>query len=398
MPNRSSNRANHANDSKSRKQVGVKKLKKKSSRLEYIDLIRGLVIVLMVLDHTRDFFFGFKPDPTDLNITTPVLFFTRWVTHFCAPVFVFLAGMSVYLYRLRRDISTTKRFLWQRGLILILLELTVIRLTWTPGQFYQFTVLQVIFAIGFAMAFSALLVGLPNKVLLLGSVAIIAGRDWLQPFELTSALSYVANILLFKDTYQLTEGVKVMVGYPVVPWLGVFIFGFSVSAYLYNKNILNVGRTYKLGLGLLALFVVLRSFNLYGDISPWATRDTWIFFVMSFLNVSKYPPSLLYISVTLGAMLTGMAFLATRPKLMEYKLVQQIVRFGQVPLFVYVAHLYLLRYPANTAQWMMTGRFVGLRQPLWLTYIVWAIVLILLIKPASWYAKQKKEKSWLRFF
>ena len=314
-------------------------------RLAIIDKLRGLVIVIMVLDHVRDFFHieAHQFSPTDLTKTSAILFATRWLTHLCAPTFVFLAGVAVFLQRSRGKRGwLLSRFLLTRGLWLIALEVTVVTIAFTFA--WHGALLQVIWAIGASMILLAGLVWLPPSVLLAIGLVIVGGHDLL--IAQIDAKSLGAWKPLW--TLMLKPGLVYLpfehfsgayVAYPALPWFGIMAVGFGVGGVFARpaaqRNLMLLAG----GLAMLAAFALLRGFNLYGDPSPWTAQADATRTVLSFLNVTKYPPSLLYTLVTLGLVLS----LAPVLDLVGGPFGRMLHVFGRTPLFTYLLHLYIAR-------------------------------------------------------
>jgi uncharacterized membrane protein len=296
------------------------------ARLQSIDLVRGAVMVVMVLDHTRDFVHNvaFAFDPTDLTRTTTLLFLTRWITHFCAPAFVFLAGVAAYLQRARgATTAELSRFLFTRGLWLVVLEFTAVRVgTWFNFDYAFVGVMQVIWAIGVSMIVLAGLVHLPFAAIAVFGVGIIALHNLLDGIHVqgwqgpgTPVPSAAARLWMIlhqgNEFFPLFTwpGPVVMLIYPLVPWIGVMAAGYTFGR-IYD---LDSGRRRRLfvrsGLGLLAAFVVIRASNVYGDPAPWSVQPSAVFTMLSFVNTTKYPPSLLFLLMTLGPMMLALAWL-----------------------------------------------------------------------------------------
>ena len=382
-------------------------------RIGSIDMMRGLVMVIMALDHARDFFHAdaFVFDPTDLERTTPVLFFTRFITHFCAPTFVLLAGTAVRISQQRKTKKELSYFLLSRGLWLILLEITVVRFSFFFQLYYDVTIFQVIWAIGFSMVLLAGIIHLPFKAILALGLVITFGHDVLHQVQLQPGDS-LAIPWTFTHQFsfiELTPGVAAFVPYPFVPWLGILLLGYCLGAW-YTKGF-DSGLRRKLlmrtGLFALLLFVILRYFNLYGDPSPWSEQKNAVYTFLSFLNVTKYPASLLYMLLTIGPVLMALAWLekVKAPALQPFGVI------GRVPLFYYILHFYLLHLAALTLYMLNTGKglseidfhfnagFGGLPQgygyPLVAAYIAWLLVVALLYPFCKRYNHYKStHKHW----
>jgi uncharacterized membrane protein len=376
-------------------------------RDDAIDWLRGLVMAIMVLDHARDFWMGFGVRPTDLTRTTPVLFATRFVTHFCAPVFVLLAGTAAYLYGRRRTPGERTRFLLSRGLFLVVLELTVIRMMWVPDPFYHFTLLQVIWAIGWSLVVLAGLAYAPRAVVFGVGAVLVLGHNAFDGVHARQfgALAPLWNVLHERAALKPWPGHTFFVSYPLVPWIGVMALGYAFGPIVERPLAFRRSFCLKLGLALTLAFFALRAVNHYGDPVPWSTQRSPVFTLLSFLNVEKYPPSLDYLLVTLGPALVLFAFapaLAARSRF--------LVTFGKVPLLFYVAHLFLLRYlsiPVAVARFGTAAAFARPPQgtggspqfPLIVTYLVWLVALVALYPLCRWYARLKATKKavWMSY-
>ena len=326
-------------------------------RLDAIDLLRGIVMVLMALDHTRDFFSNTVTlfDPTDLTKTNTALFLTRWVTHFCAPVFFFLAGTGAFLSTLRgktqRDLA---RFLLTRGLWLVVLELTVIRcLGWQFNFDYHWMFGLVIWTLGWSMVALAGLIFLPPRALAIFSLAMIFGHNLLDKIRLESlgALSGTWKILHVPGSLEPLPGVHFDILYPLIPWIGVMAAGYVFGHLLLREPRERQELLLRLGAALTLSFVLLRATNVYGDASAWAVQKNWWFTIFSFLNCTKYPPSLLYLLMTLGPALLVLAWLDKT----SGKWRQPFLIIGRIPLFYYLLHIPLIHLTAVLFSWIRYG-------------------------------------------
>jgi uncharacterized membrane protein len=398
-----------------------------ASRISEIDKLRGLVIVLMALDHVRDYFFtggGLGGNPLDPNTTTNWLYTTRWITHLCAPTFVFLSGVSAYLqFAKGKATPSLSRFLFTRGLWLIFLELTVLSFGWSFGFPYLFF-MQVIWAIGWSMIALAALVWLPRLAVLAIGVAIIAGHNLLDPINAADLGSLSLLWTFLHDGGPVFIGGQPvgLLGYPVLPWVGVAAFGYGLGA-LFMQPAEKRDRTiFLLGLAMLALFVVLRSTMIYGDPTfatgpeavalDWRQQETLRAAIMIFLDVQKYPPSLQFVLVTLGIVF------AIWPLLSRLRGPGGAVlnTFGAVPFFFYVLHIYLvhaLAIAANAAVGNPIGgyfdylinvftapeKFEGVGFSLPWVYVAWIVVLALLYPACRWWqgVKARRRDWWLSY-
>ncbi len=312
---------------------------KRATRIESIDVLRGLVMILMAIDHVRDFVGPQVPFVmSDLAKIGAPLFVTRWITHFCAPVFVLLAGTSAYLQAARgKPRAELSRFLFTRGLWLIFLELTVVRFGWTFDPFYRMTPAQVIWAIGWSMIALAALVHLPARIVGIFGVLMIAGHNLLDGIKSQSfgPLAWLWKILHERGRLAIAEGHGIWIAYPLIPWIGVMALGYALGAYLEHTPDSRKTRLYRLGAALTLAFVILRAIDLYGDPHPWSSQPSALLTVLSFVNCTKYPPSLLYLLMTLGPSLIMLGWFEGR----SFSPTGPLLVFGRTPLFYYLLHL-----------------------------------------------------------
>ncbi len=274
-------------------------------RIQSIDVLRGIIMAIMALDHSRDFFHisAAIGNPLDPETTTPILFFTRWITHFCAPTFVFLSGVSIYLQSLRKTRKQLAIFLLTRGLWLVFAELTIVGFGWSFDYTFSFFFLQVIWAIGWSMVILSALVFCPYWVLAALGIIITLCHNLIDYATITdSATEMTANALIMTSFKQYAVGAsKVMFGYAILPWTGIMLLGYAVGRWFNTSLVTPQHRKRVLisfGLLLCTLFVLLRFSNGYGDPRPWETRATITKTIMAFLDVTKYPPSLMYACMT----------------------------------------------------------------------------------------------------
>ncbi len=388
-------------------------------RLEAIDLWRGVIMLLMALDHTRDFLHHdiLQYTATDLTKTSAALFLTRWVTHFCAPVFCFFGGTAAFLSLGRgKTTGEVSRFLITRGVWLIFLELTVVYVGWMFRFDYAIFGGQVIWALGWAMIVLGLLVYLPRWAIATFGVVMIAAHnlsDGVQP-EAFGSFAWLWMMLHTGGGVQLAPGHVFFFAYPLVPWLGVMAAGYAFGAVLKRERAERRRIVLWLGVGLTAGFVLLRLSNLYGDPRPWSAQPTALFTLFSFLNCSKYPPSLLYLLMTLGPSLIALAALDRDLG----RWARPIIVFGRVPLFFYLLHIPLIHGVAVLFSYLRYGRadWLFIMPPFWgaeaaqayppdygyglgAVYLIWLGVVLALYLPCRWFAdlKQRRRDPWLSY-
>lgn len=379
-------------------------------RVESVDILRGVVMILMALDHVRDFFGHSDVSPTNLAQTTVPLFFTRWITHFCAPTFFLLVGTGAYLALGRRSKSQLSQFLFTRGLWLIFLEVTLFRcLGWQFNFDYRLTLLMILWALGWAMIALSALVYVPTSVVTAFGVVMIAGHNLLDGIRSSNPLwsfLHVPNTVFFSPRFV------VFVAYPLIPWIGVTAVGYGLGQ-IYSWDVARRRRfLLRLGIGLSAGFVLLRASNLYGDAGRWSLQKSAAFTMLSFLNTSKYPPSLLFLLMTLGPALILLGLLERgTPRLLRPALV-----FGRVPMFYYLLHVPFIHLIAvgvcylryGQAHWMFESpdlsRFPITPPPGWgyslpVIYLIWIYVVVALYPLCRWYAgyKQRHNYAWLSY-
>ncbi|MEC4748882.1 heparan-alpha-glucosaminide N-acetyltransferase domain-containing protein [Methylomicrobium sp. Wu6] len=310
-------------------------------RLESIDMMRGFVMVLMALDHTRDYFTNAQFDPVDLSRTSAAYFLTRWITHLCAPTFMLLAGAGAFLSTHRKNLTQGQLsvYLASRGLWLIVLELTLVRFGWTFNWDYSYAIGQVIWALGWSMLGLAILVLLPRWVVAWFAMLLIAGHNAFDGIHAdNSQVSGWLWIFLHEPgMIEYLPGHSLNLYYPLIPWIGVMAAGYCLGPVFLEPNRQTI--VFWLGLFCLALFLLLRLGNLYGDPQPWAPQKNGLFTLFSMLNFQKYPPSLLYLLTTLGLMFIGLALLEGL-KLQCIRL--PLLTVGKAPLFFYLLHIYLI--------------------------------------------------------
>jgi uncharacterized membrane protein len=366
-----------------------------SARIVSIDVLRGLVMAVMALDHTRDFFGTSDFNPRD--VAEPALFLTRWVTHLCAPTFILLAGLSAFLYGRGKATKELSHFLLIRGLWLILIEFTLIKFGWQfDFNLYHFTA-GVIFVIGASMIMLAALIRLPRWAIACVAFAMIGGHnllDGVRAEELGEA-SWAWRVLHLPGPVPLGDvPAKFYVLYPLIPWIGVMAAGYLLGPLMQLEPAPRQRFLFRLGAAITLAFIVLRATNLYGDSASWTLQETWLSTALSFLNCEKYPPSLLYLMMTLGPALMLLASFENA----RGAFARLLAAYGQVPFFFYVVHIYLIHAFAVTTGFALTGILastpaIGLSLPG--IYFVWLLVLVLLYPVCRWFAGLKERgRGW----
>ena len=385
------------------------------SRVTSIDMLRGIVMVLMALDHVRDYFHydAFFFDPTDLSQTSPALFLTRFVTHFCAPVFVFLAGTSAFFVGQKRDKKSLSTWLLKRGIWLIIAEFTIIKFAWYFQLDFTDNLLQVIWILGFSMICLAGFIHVPKKLMIVISLIVIFGHNAFDSFAPTGTVTAPLWALLHQFNLIFLGKAVFFVGYPIIPWIFVMPLGYHFGE-LYLPSVdsdFRIKKLLKIGLTLTILFFVIRGVNLYGDPYIWSSQKSLSFTIMSFFNISKYPPSLIYLLITLGP---SIIFLSYAEK-WQGSFSMKLVTIGRVPMFYYIVHIYAIHLLATVAA-VMTGfsasdmvisKWVTMHTPLqgygfdlWVTYVIWIGLIIALYPLCSWYDSYKsnnRDKWWLSY-
>lgn len=370
-------------------------------RISSIDIVRGIIMVIMALDHTRDYFHSdaLSFDPTDLEKTSVALFFTRWITHFCAPTFALLSGLSIYISKGRKTNKELSRFLLTRGLWLMFLEWTVMRFLMFFNLYYDMTIITVLWMLGFCMVCMAGLIYLKDIWLLILAVIIVF---------VISPLNLPIPILTGRAFIPLTASASLMSAYPLIPWLGVMLIGYLLGRF-YKKDFDSEKRQKLLliaGFSSIALFVLLRFINV-GDFSPWKAYDKPWFTLLSFLNVSKYPLSLDFALMTLGVTLILLSVLDR----VQSGVLKPFHVFGRVPLFYFLLHFLLIHASALVLYMNKTGKsfseidfhfaksFGGITAEggvsLTGVYIAWIIVVLVQYPICYWYDRYKStHKHW----
>jgi uncharacterized membrane protein len=389
------------------------------NRINSIDLLRGLIMIVMALDHTRDFFHvaAFQFTPTDLTKTTPAIFFTRWITHFCAPAFALLSGISISINMRKKGRSEMVKYLLSRGLWLVLLDLTVLRFGFFFNFYYDLTFLSILWMLGLCMMFMAAVVLLPNRVTLVLAVIIIFGHDIFSAVNLDEINIGLGSIWKVLMTVGFIPPAFVT-AYPIIPWLGIMMLGYCVGRWYGEKYDPLMRRRLLMQLGILCmvLFLFLRWVNVYGDPNPWSVdSERPLFTFLSFLNVTKNPVSLLYTLMTLGPLFVLLPwFESVRASSMTRWLSPAVV-FGRVPLFYFLLHFYLIHATGLIVNMWRSGRswsevdlhfsagFGGIIPAggvslMW-AYVAWVVIVMTLYPVCSWYDNYKRTHRhwWLSY-
>ena len=384
----------------------------KRNRVQSIDLLRGLVMIVMALDHCRDYFHigvGLDQDPLDLSTTTPFLFFTRWITNFCAPVFVFLSGTGIFLYgskgKTKKEVAL---FLFTRGLWLIAVEIFIILPLW--NFYFSLMYLQVIWAIGISMVILSVLQFLPYKILLLTGLAIVFGHNLLDPVTAGNQFSFkslIWSLVHQQNSFIVNKNFMIAIQYPFLPWLGLMIVGYCTGKlYLtevssgYRRKILRMAGTLSI-IG----FIIIRWTNVYGDMHTWSVQKNPVYTLLDFIKVTKYPPSLLFMLITIGPALIFLSYAEN----IKNSVTEKIVVFGKTPFFYYILHVIVI-HSLSWLTFFVTGHGwkdldfdhfrdgslpYGAGYPLWTVYAAWIAVIIILYFPCRWYSKYKEtHKHW----
>jgi uncharacterized membrane protein len=375
------------------------------NRVNAIDLLRGLVMIVMALDHTRDYFHSaaLQFDPTDLEKTTPAIFFTRWITHFCAPAFAFLSGISININLRKRGRPGLVKYLLTRGAWLVFLDLTVLRFGMVFNFYYDLTIFSILWMLGWCMIFMAAVIYLPYRATLIISLLVIAGHDALAGITFPPGTVIGTLWTIFMVRGFIPPGF--ISAYPLIPWLAIMMFGFVAGRLYGDKYDPVLRRRLLIQLGILAvvLFFVLRWVNVYGDPVPWVhSARGAVYTIVSFFNVSKGAVSLLFVLMTLGPLLLLLAKLET----LNTHWLRPAVIFGRVPLFYFLLHFFLIHAAALVMNLINRGisfsqidshasaeGFGGVTAAggvnLFWTYVAWVIVVIVLYPICKWYDQHK---------
>ncbi|MEP6737443.1 MAG: heparan-alpha-glucosaminide N-acetyltransferase domain-containing protein [Chryseolinea sp.] len=387
-------------------------VKSKSTRIESIDLLRGLVMIIMALDHVRDYFHAdaFLFNPTDLTKTNVALFFTRFVTHICAPVFVFLAGTSAFIVGQRKGRRELSFFLVKRGIWLIVLEFTVVNFGWLFNAEFPLLLVIVIWTLGISMIALAGFIHLPFAGVAITGALLVFGHNLLDNVHFPGSMLW--SLLHEQNVYHAGR-FTIFVAYPVLPWIGLMLLGYCFGS-MYRPAFGERRRKQlllRMAAGCIALFVVMRLINGYGDPIQWSSQSNPVFTILSFFNVYKYPPSLAYVLITMGPAFLFLAFAEN----WKGKFASGVTSLGRVPMFYYIIHIYAIHILAMFAAmatgfsasdmtfntWVTDSRNLkGYGFSLWTVYLVWIVLIIALLPLCKWYDHYKqrnKEKWWLSY-
>lgn len=384
-------------------------------RIDSLDILKGAIIVLMSLDHFRDYFHleAFYFNPTDPENTNAATFFIRWITHYCAPIFAFLAGVSAYIVGKKYDKKYLSKFLLSRGLWLVFVEIIIINFGWRFDIAYSYIVLGVIWMLGICMILMSLLIWMSNKKVLIFSLLVIFAHNLLDLFDISG--NFLWALLHQQEFFKLSETFTLVVGYPLVPWIGVMSLGYFFGDYYkreYNpKKRIKILKT--LGLCFVVGFFIVRLVNSFGNFIPWTNYGVFYKTVFSFMNPHKYPPSLSYLLMTLGPMFLFLAHLELRKKTFLFR---SLMVFGRVPFFFYILHIYLIHLFAmlateiygfgwesmilKTPIWMLPSKFEGFGfSTLWMLILWLCFVAFMypICKIFGDYKKNNKQKKWLSY-
>ncbi len=374
-----------------------------TKRIASIDVMRGLVILLMAVDHVRERYFYHLnvSDPMDLDSTSPALFFTRMTAHLCAPTFVFLTGLSAWLYAhpARGGVRSPSSFLFKRGLFLVFIEVTVINFSWM-GNFDTIW-LQVIWAIGLSMIALSLLVKLPYWLIGLIGFLIVFGHNLFSPISFNPGDSGYTLWAILHDRGVIFDGpVRVKASYPILPWIGVILLGyFTGPIYARTMDMLTRRKLLiSLGLGCWGLLLILRGFNIYGEVLPWQAQDSALLTVMDFINFTKYPPSLDFVLLTIGTALLMLAWFDT----LSNKFMNALEVFGSAPMFIYILHLYvlLISYRIVLATVGPNAGELFAFDHVWQIWVISVLLVWALYYPTRAFARFKHGTSmaWVKYF
>ena len=380
-------------------------------RIYTIDFTRGVVMIIMALDHVRDMIHvnSIAQSPTNLATTTPILFFTRWITYLCATIFVFLAGTSAFIsFKNKNNYVQSGNFLLKRGVYLILLEFIIVNFELFFDLGYHTLIFEVIATIGIGFIVLSFLLKLSSKAIAIIGLLIIFGHNLFSfiPFHEGSIIKAFLSPLFNLAAFPVFTNRVFVMAYPPIPWLGIMLVGFATGKLFELQPVRRKVLFAKIGWGALFLFVAIRFINIYGDPLPWSVQKQSVFTFLSFMNVTKYPPSLVFCLVTLGIMFLILSFSDG-----EKGKVSDIVSvYGKVPLFYFLVHFLLIHLTLLAILFLQgfhwsqlqfaSGTFgrpksVESGLPLWGIYLLWMSVVVILYKPCVWYGQYKStHKNW----
>jgi uncharacterized membrane protein len=381
-------------------------------RITSIDTARGLVMVIMALDHVRDFMHktSMTQSPTNLQTTTTLLFMTRWVTHLCAPTFVFLSGVSAYIsFKRTENFSESRAFLLKRGLWLVILEFTVINFALWYDIHFRLLLMEVISVIGLSFIVLSFLLKLPSRIIGIAGIVLIFSHDLLQgiPVPANPVSNFLTSIFFRPELTQITPGLSFYTAYPLIPWLGIMLAGFACGE-IFDLPEEKRGRIFlKSGLAILSIFFIIRLINVYGDPSVWKQQKSALFTFLSFINTTKYPISLLFTLLFLGIMFL-ILFISDKVK---NRFTEILSVYGRVPLFYFIIHLFIIHslmfamlcLHGFGSKDLLFGAFKNGRPGvdggvgLTIIYLIWLSVVVLLYPVCKWYGKYKSKHTDIKF-
>ncbi|MDY7006576.1 MAG: heparan-alpha-glucosaminide N-acetyltransferase domain-containing protein [Cyanobacteriota bacterium] len=385
----------------------------RTPRVISIDILRGLVMALMTLDHVRMFFSNADFNPLDLTQSNIPLFLTRWITHLCAPTFIFLAGIGAYLSLKRgKTKQQLSRFLLLRGLWLVFLDLTVVRFSWRFDLSQTVSAAGVLWAIGCSMIFLAAIIYLPTRIIAAIGVLLIVGHNLFDNVqaEQFGNIGWLWAILHQRTMIEPISGFRLFILYPLIPWIGVMALGYAFGTLFEMEKERRLQLLRKIGLSTIVAFIIIRATNIYGDPNPWSIQSNFFYTLLSFINCHKYPPSLLYLLITLGLAILLLYWLEIETK----TLLKPLITLGQQPLFFYIIHIFLIhitailfalsRYGIKAFTFSYLGiirkpEYIGYSLPK--VYLIWLLMtclLYIICKSFAEYKKKHRGKWWLNYF
>ncbi|QIP16636.1 DUF1624 domain-containing protein [Spirosoma aureum] len=378
-----------------------------------IDVMRGLVMIIMALDHVRDLMHttSLSQSPTDLTTTTPALFFTRWITYLCAPTFVFLAGTSAFLsMNAKHDLAATRRFLLLRGIWLVVVEFSVVNFGMWFDPHFDFLIAEVIAAIGVGFLILSLLLSLPPRTIGVIGGMIVALHPLVSLVPVPDNVLFKVLMSLFSPmAFPYATGKLFFVAYPPVPWLGIMLIGYSAGSFFTSTEKEQRRIFLRVGLLSLGLFTALRVANVYGDPVNWSPQKNLLYTFLSFVNVTKYPPSLQFCLLFLGLMF----LILSGVQGVKNKWTDIVCVYGKTPLFYFLVHWYLI-HPLVFVMVFLQGFHwsdlvfgsnfgrpkTGSGVELWAIYVIWVFIVLAMYPLCHWYGNYKerhKEQTWLRY-